>query len=323
MKIDFLSIVASSETAAAVLALPNWLPCSPLKGYRAAFQHESGMIYAYDPYGFAEASPVLIKSSGDSVAALLPFVGDQDKVTRLDFAYDSNELRMSDIHRVQHAGNVVSMVEYRTAIHGPSGEVETMYWGRRDGTCLIRAYDKAKEQKVDTAETWTRIEYELHGETARLAWDLYKCDKSDCASFLASRWRVVRDGETPARKRPLAAWFIDLISGCVKRFRPVRKKSTLESKLEFARKALNSVRLLIEVEGAIDVVSKLLSSPLTLEQNRCLSLENYQQSKTRPILKSLRRAERSSCRKRLRSLFLPGMVAKTFSNALSPAMCAT
>ena len=318
MKIDQIHVVASEGLSVVVMSLPGkWLPCGAMKGYRCALQHESGLIYNYDPYGFAVVSPVLVKASSDSVPVLEPLIGEQDKITRLDFAFDSDTLTVSKVLEAQKRGNIVSMVEYRSAIYGPDHEPETLYWGRRDGSCVVRCYDKAKEQKLDGVR-WTRIEYELHGNSARLGWDLYRSDKADCASFLASRFRVVNDGSNPARVRPICEWFANLVSGISRRFESIRKASTLESKLEFARKALSSVRLLCEVEGMVETVSKLLGLDLTLEQRKCLSLEDFLTSKTRPIPKSLRKAERSSIRARLRSLFQPQTAVRTFSNSPCP-----
>lgn len=321
MIIDFLSFTACEATLHDLLVcLDDWAPCQPLKGYRAGFQHPSGIIYSYDGYGFAEGT-TLVKASGQSVQVLLPFVSDQDRVTRVDFAFDmvgDDVITVEDVFQAQRSDNICSCVAFRGGFFGKDGSTETLYWGRRDGTCVVRVYDKAREQKVDGC--WTRLEYEMHGESARLAFDLYNSNVEDCIAFLASRWRVVDAGGEPRRKRPLAAWFVELVGSRFQRFSPVRAVSSLRSKCEFARKALGSVRLLMEVQGACEVISELLRLPLTQVQKQCISQADWQISKTLRTTSPLKRAAAGSIRRRLSAWFLPQTGAKISLNSPSLQM---
>jgi len=281
MIIDALTILATPETVSSAWALPGeWIPGPALKGYRTGWHHTSGLIMSFDQYGVIEQS-VAIKSSGPSVSEMMKIVTESDRVTRVDVAFDIETFSVSEVYGMELAGRVSSEPAFKSAIVGSDHGVETMYYGRRDGHCMVRVYDKIKEQKAkgnncEGLQTWTRIEYECKKDFARLVWQLYKLDQVALREALCQKWRIVVDfGPARIDRREIWPEFASAVSSSYKRATIAKKEFSLVNKLEFARRALGSVRFLAEVEGMAEVIQKLLVMPLTKVQKLWLSQLNY------------------------------------------------
>jgi hypothetical protein len=105
----------------------------------------------YNPNKLSPQVMRLLKNVGS-------FADNMDKhgiVTRIDFALDLLE----DYNTLEYKYKTGTSKKY---FYGRNGKLETVVYGANESDKLIRIYNKAKEQNIDTK--WTRIELQLRSD---------------------------------------------------------------------------------------------------------------------------------------------------------------
>ena len=125
--------------------------------------------------------------------------------TRIDFALDLYDpgITIGDIYEQIMDGRITVPTRTVTRIQAHSGSAtgETLYIGSRTSERYLRIYDKGVEQNSAPSGQWLRIELEVKGKRAKLAFvDLLRYGESACVANQLSSFI------TTAPK-----WFIDAI----------------------------------------------------------------------------------------------------------------
>jgi len=164
-------------------------------------------------------------SLGDRLIPFLRWCLDRGKVTRVDYAIDDTEGRLTRdrILDAEADGSLVMRWRGLNAMHKQvRGSIEgwTIYLGSRKSEAMIRIYDKAAERRAKRgpagtpAESWVRLEFETKGDLAdALAREYFDKGASAVVGQIARRVRFTVPSETDSNKRrwPAAPWWASLL----------------------------------------------------------------------------------------------------------------
>jgi len=164
-------------------------------------------------------------------------------ITRLDAAIDDRK-GLVDLERVQQCidtGLVVSRFKSAYSIEKQSlstgeGCGKTINFGSRVSNLMVRMYNKAAEQKLDTGEHWTRVECEAKDENAvALAVALAEAGAHEAGTVVAGvlrnylTFRERSETDTNKSRWPVVAWWDEFLQGVAAlRLAVAKQEPTLE-----------------------------------------------------------------------------------------------
>lgn len=149
------------------------------------------------------------------------------KFTRLDLAFDTDQVRMAAVVAAHEAGQTVTRAEKsRLIVDYDTGGLSLYLGSRKDSRRLVRFYDKAAERaakgEICELETWTRCEVEFKQEHAQTAVNYLLEGQDPKDLFLSSVDFRETDNEKTERRTPLQ-WWRDWVQTAQKVTFPVRK----------------------------------------------------------------------------------------------------
>jgi len=221
-----------------------------LFGYPVAYKNQLGAIVAYHPE--RPEMKRYVQLPGKTLAMLqVEKILDwaraltSVKFTRVDIAFDSRSVPIATIVETPIAGNCKGMSRKIECFK--TGGV-TAYYGSTSGEMLVRAYDKAAEQKVDGV--WSRLEYQCRGSAAD---HLVKSElpAGRAPAFLQSFLRFVKNDDSRRSRCSLAGWFEDLtakLEKCKKRAKAAFLEVLTKKEKWFENQIAGMVRQYIEAD---------------------------------------------------------------------------
>lgn len=226
-------------------------------GYRRCYRSEGVSIYydhaeegrgiCFDISGkgcrrLEEAGRVAVGAGWTNLLRLLTETPGVN-ITRLDAAIDDRK-GLVDLERVQQCidtGLVVSRFKSAYGINKQSlstgeGCGKTINFGSRVSNLMVRMYNKAAEQKLDTGEHWTRVEVEAKDENAvALAMALAEAGAHEAGSVVAGvlrnylTFRERSDTDTNKSRWLVVAWWDEFLQGVAAlRLAVAKQEPTLE-----------------------------------------------------------------------------------------------